>query len=272
MAAYYAFRLVRSITSGHLIRPHLLFSPSASSTLQILPHTLQLQTNFASVGTAVSSDNEGDSKDVLPKGSSSSRFPDLEMKKGDWICSQCNFMNFSRNLLCMQCRSTPPTGESSDSTQMRMGDWNCQQCKFMNFSRNIRCQQCKTDRTFIVKRGDWTCPKCSFLNFARNQRCRECDANKKETFDNLLVRRDDWNCPKCQFMNFSRNTICRKCKVPQPAKQLRPGEWECPSCDFLNFRRNTSCLKCQCDRPNDEKDESDDDTWKKIRLATGRKL
>lgn len=34
--------------------------------------------------------------------------PNITMKKGDWICPKCNFMNFARNTKCLECEELRP--------------------------------------------------------------------------------------------------------------------------------------------------------------------
>ncbi|XP_031492560.1 zinc finger protein VAR3, chloroplastic isoform X1 [Nymphaea colorata] len=163
-----------------------------------------------------------------------------------------------------------------DNVEMQRGDWICPSCNFMNFARNLRCLECKEEGPKNVdfgiaemKKGDWTCPNCNFMNFSRNTTCKRCDEPrpKGESGPEMEVKMKlgDWVCSECQFMNFARNTNCRKCKR-QRQRQLNPGEWECPSCDFLNFRRNSSCLKCNTERP--EAMEFGEQIWKRPYVGT----
>ncbi|PON44709.1 zinc finger protein [Parasponia andersonii] len=145
----------------------------------------------------------------------------VEIKRGDWICSNCNFMNFSKNLRCLKCKHDGPKSAGTEEFEMKKGDWSCPECNFINFSRNIRCLKCKAEGPNKVRGGD------------------------------IEMKKGDWNCPKCEFMNFASNRKCLRCLEKRPKRLLNPGEWECPSCDFLNYRRNTVCPKCNCERPNE---------------------
>ncbi|XP_077240395.1 zinc finger protein VAR3, chloroplastic-like [Tasmannia lanceolata] len=51
----------------------------------------------------------------------------VEMKRGDWICPKCNFMNFSRNIKCLECKEDGPKRVSFDEVEMKKGDWTCPQ-------------------------------------------------------------------------------------------------------------------------------------------------
>ncbi|KAM6592420.1 hypothetical protein CsatA_000123 [Cannabis sativa] len=164
----------------------------------------------------------------------------------------------------------------SNNVEMKRGDWICSNCNFMNFSKNLRCLKCKNDgpksvgkSEFEMKKGDWSCPECNFTNFARNIRCLKCKAEgpKKSGGTDIEMKKGDWNCPKCEFMNFASNAKCLRCLESRPKRLLNPGEWECPSCDFLNYRRNTACLKCRCDRPKEAAANSDyqENVWRRPR-------
>ncbi|KAL5544939.1 hypothetical protein UlMin_008723 [Ulmus minor] len=165
--------------------------------------------------------------------------------------------------------------EGSQNVEMKRGDWICPKCNFMNFSKNIRCLKCKEDgpksvgsNESVMKKGDWTCPACNFMNFSRNKNCLKCRAEgpKRVAVDNVEMKKGDWNCPQCDFMNFASNKKCLRCREQRPKRQLNPGEWECPSCDFLNYRRNIACLKCNHERPKEAADsEYDEQTWRRPR-------
>ncbi|KAF6135926.1 hypothetical protein GIB67_006818, partial [Kingdonia uniflora] len=44
---------------------------------------------------------------------------DIEVKKGDWLCPKCDFMNFAKNSLCLQCDAKFPKRE------LLPGEWEC---------------------------------------------------------------------------------------------------------------------------------------------------
>ncbi|MBA0710038.1 hypothetical protein Golax_025039, partial [Gossypium laxum] len=44
---------------------------------------------------------------------------DIEMKKGDWLCPKCDFMNFAKNTICLQCDAKRP------KRQLLPGEWEC---------------------------------------------------------------------------------------------------------------------------------------------------
>eukprot|EP00262_Sarcandra_glabra_P009414 TRINITY_DN23792_c0_g1_i1.p1 TRINITY_DN23792_c0_g1~~TRINITY_DN23792_c0_g1_i1.p1 ORF type:complete len:412 (+),score=62.68 TRINITY_DN23792_c0_g1_i1:94-1329(+) len=119
----------------------------------------------------------------------------VELKRGDWICSKCNFMNFSRNVRCLECKEDGPKRVDFDAVEMKKGDWTCPQCQFMNFARNktcFRCQELRPKRE--MNPGEWECPSCDFLNFRGNIVCRKC--NHKPPKDEAMQYEDQmWRKP-----------------------------------------------------------------------------
>ncbi|XP_061348421.1 uncharacterized protein LOC133293836 [Gastrolobium bilobum] len=65
---------------------------------------------------------------------------DVEMKKGDWLCPKCEFMNFAKNTACLQCDAKRP------KRQLLPGEWECPECNFLNYRRNMVCFHCDCKR------------------------------------------------------------------------------------------------------------------------------
>ncbi|XP_048136650.1 uncharacterized protein LOC125315519 [Rhodamnia argentea] len=65
---------------------------------------------------------------------------DVEMKKGDWLCSKCDFMNFAKNTVCLQCDAKRP------KRQLLPGEWECPERNFLNYRRNTACFHCDCKR------------------------------------------------------------------------------------------------------------------------------
>ncbi|XP_042503144.1 zinc finger protein VAR3, chloroplastic-like [Macadamia integrifolia] len=102
-----------------------------------------------------------------------------EMKRGDWICSKCNFMNFARNVRCLECKEEGPKRVGVDDVEMKKGDWTCPQCRFMNFARNTKCLRCQVSRPKRqLNPGEWECPSCDFLNYRKNMVCLKCNCGR----------------------------------------------------------------------------------------------
>ncbi|XP_020688600.1 zinc finger protein VAR3, chloroplastic [Dendrobium catenatum] len=82
-------------------------------------------------------------KKQLPLGNEQlSRSPgqSIEMKRGDWICQKCTFMNFARNMACLEC------GEGRPKRHLTGAEWECPQCDFFNYGRNTSCLRCDHKR------------------------------------------------------------------------------------------------------------------------------
>nr|XP_043618936.1 uncharacterized protein DDB_G0283697 [Erigeron canadensis] len=100
---------------------------------------------------------------------------DVEMKKGDWLCPKCDFMNFAKNTECMQCDAKRP------KRQLLPGEWECPECQFLNYRRNMDCFHCQCKRP-----AD---------EFTENQ-LRERQFGQRSRFDNTPSRKevsDAWN-------------------------------------------------------------------------------
>ncbi|GJM92773.1 hypothetical protein PR202_ga09269 [Eleusine coracana subsp. coracana] len=74
--------------------------------------------------------------------------------------------------------SRPPR----QNIEMKRGDWICTRCRFMNFARNVRCLECNEQRPKkMLTGGEWECPKCEFYNYGRNMSCLRCDCKRPAT-------------------------------------------------------------------------------------------
>ncbi|KAJ8461132.1 hypothetical protein OPV22_034058 [Ensete ventricosum] len=83
----------------------------------------------------------------------------IEMKKGDWICPKCSFMNFARNMACLGCNEARPK-------KVLSGEWECPQCDFFNYSRNMSCLRCDCKRPGESPFG--TAPSDAHLGYSRS--------------------------------------------------------------------------------------------------------
>ncbi|KAH7528563.1 hypothetical protein FEM48_Zijuj05G0085300 [Ziziphus jujuba var. spinosa] len=89
-------------------------------------------------------------------------------------------MNFSRNIRCLKCKAEGPK-KVSENFEMKKGDWNCPKCEFMNFASNRKCLRCREPRLKRqLNPGEWECPSCDFLNYRRNKVCLKCNCNRPE--------------------------------------------------------------------------------------------
>ncbi|KAG6523838.1 hypothetical protein ZIOFF_013725 [Zingiber officinale] len=128
-------------------------------------------------------------KETFPKiNSNRNRASNIEMKQGDWLCPNCNFLNFARNLRCLECKEDGPKRVKMDSgNEMKKGDWNCPKCEFMNFARNRKCFRCQEQRPKReLNKGEWECPSCYYINFRGNELCKKCNHDRPEDEGNLF--------------------------------------------------------------------------------------
>ncbi|XP_031485134.1 uncharacterized protein LOC116254137 [Nymphaea colorata] len=101
---------------------------------------------------------------------------DIEMKKGDWLCPKCDFMNFAKNTECLQCDARRP------KRQLLPGEWECPQCNFLNYRRNMACFHCDHKR-----------PPDEFLENQLQQRPPTSPRTRLERVANIQNVTNAWN-------------------------------------------------------------------------------
>ncbi|KAF8403471.1 hypothetical protein HHK36_011575 [Tetracentron sinense] len=100
--------------------------------------------------TVPQSDLSGSMPKQLPERYGPSLQPlqqNIEMKRGDWICAKCSFLNFARNMKCLECDEARPKRQPTG------GEWECPQCDFFNYGRNMACLRCDCRRPGEVSFG-----------------------------------------------------------------------------------------------------------------------
>ncbi|KAF8751258.1 hypothetical protein HU200_012134 [Digitaria exilis] len=87
--------------------------------------------------------------------------------------------NPKQSSLSQHERFSRPQGQN---IEMKRGDWICTRCSFMNFARNVRCLECNEQRPKkLLTGGEWECPQCDFYNYGRNMSCLKCDCKRPAT-------------------------------------------------------------------------------------------
>merc|ERR1712166_148091 len=62
-------------------------------------------------------------------------------RPGDWVCTQCNDLQFARNSQCRQCQAPKPSGVGD-----RPGDWHCASCGDLQFAYRTNCRKCGVEK------------------------------------------------------------------------------------------------------------------------------
>ncbi|KAL0337834.1 UNVERIFIED_CONTAM: Zinc finger protein VAR3, chloroplastic [Sesamum calycinum] len=107
------------------------------SSVRNLLHELVAVSSGAQTGYIPASGNQFSDRD----GQTRKPFgQNIEMKRGDWICQKCSFMNFARNMKCLECEEPRP------KRQLTGREWECPQCNFFNYGRNVACLRCDCRR------------------------------------------------------------------------------------------------------------------------------
>ncbi|KAI7744644.1 hypothetical protein M8C21_001253 [Ambrosia artemisiifolia] len=71
---------------------------------------------------------------------STSLGPENTIKRGDWICQKCSFLNVATNTKCLECEELRP------QRRLTGNEWDCPKCNFFNHGRNTACLKCECRR------------------------------------------------------------------------------------------------------------------------------
>ena len=67
---------------------------------------------------------------------------------------------------------------NSNKIDKRPGDWTCTNCEDLNFAKNVNCRMCGVKKgTYFEEPGDWKCV-CGEMNFKSRTECRKCKSSK----------------------------------------------------------------------------------------------
>nr|XP_043628479.1 zinc finger protein VAR3, chloroplastic-like [Erigeron canadensis] len=120
-------KYILSYVSGRIIYPERRIEEAIESSVRSL---LQELTDVSYIG------RPSEQYKQMPRNLG----PNITMKRGDWICTKCSFMNFARNSKCLECEGPRP------QTQLTSGEWACPRCNFFNYRKNMVCIKCEYSR------------------------------------------------------------------------------------------------------------------------------
>merc|ERR1719506_1460206 len=113
----------------------------------------------------------------------------------------------------------------------RPGDWICPQCNNINFASRKTCKKCPSTAVGAerigLKQGDWICPQCGDLVFASRSKCKMCDTKKPANAEQTAKPHkptsftDTWSCPNCSAKQNTNYTTCQVCGTAKNA--MPPG-------------------------------------------------
>ena len=134
-----------------------------------------------------------------------SKYNSVEKRGNDWICTNCNYINFKRNTECRKC--SPSFIEKENNKKEDNQNKNNKGGGMGNY----------------VPHNDWICTKCNYLNFKRNRICKKCERNNSK-----------WVCIWCQVENSKSNHFCWKCKKDENGNIFLNSDWICHHCFTIN--------------------------------------
>ncbi|CAJ0840761.1 22121_t:CDS:2 [Entrophospora sp. SA101] len=204
------------------------------------------------------------------------------VRPGDWICSICQFHNFSSRRTCFKCNTINPNPlpvVQQVPHNFTQGDWMCPNlpCSFHNYASRTQCLRCGTYKPsgngISFRPGDWICPNpnCIFQNFASRTQCMRCGTSNHsgyDTYGNLtssIIEQQqggglygttnvmgDWYCPSCNSHNFASRFQCIRCSLPKPPNainniasivNMKPGDWLCGN-DMCGYHNFAKRTQC----------------------------
>ncbi|KAL6056298.1 Zinc finger Ran-binding domain-containing protein 2 [Balamuthia mandrillaris] len=206
-------------------------------------------------------------------------------KPGDWVCSNCQDVNFASRSICRKCQSPHPQHSNA-----RPGDWICRQCHDLNFASRQQCRKCFAPHpqlqrvaaavqhqqqqyygapAFMAQQqqqhvmmmmaaaaaaGGVGAPVGGFLPAGGVAHGGRFGGGGGGGGGGSNARPGDWYCPQCNDLNFASRNECRECgAVPDASTQrvgVKQGDWFCPSCQDLNFSSREVCRKCSTPKPS----------------------
>jgi len=198
-----------------------------------------------------------------------------ERRPGDWICPECNFLNYTSRQQCHRCELKKPQnaenkGHAFNSRGgMYPGPSGPSQNSggSMYFCPNCPLPCCNRSSTGAGMGN-------SFMNPYRQNSWNPYPNGGFQPLSGGDRRPGDWDCPSCRGHNYADKKACFKCGIPKPkgvieesnnrmpfpvgnfqrrnnfgGSERRPGDWDCPSCNAHNYASKISCFICKKPKP-----------------------
>ncbi|KAF6147725.1 hypothetical protein GIB67_006698 [Kingdonia uniflora] len=146
----------------------------------------------------------------------------IEMKKGDWICGKCNFMNFARNMKCLECDGPRAKGLTS--------------------GREWECSQFHKPHSILM----W-----GSISTKQQHSCRGVTVDNEFSNSRLC----GWLKPFVMAVTHGWSSyaglLSLQLQVYILKDQFLSSLAESPRCGFFSHTRNAICLRCECKRPGE---------------------
>jgi hypothetical protein len=149
--------------------------------------------------------------------------PENMMRKGDWICPDCDDTVWASKNVC-RCGKWKPKEYKTAAmgTGKKPGDWTCPSCGDNVFAYKKACR-CGTAKPVPPEKEEMPPPKKPVLKRARDEEEeKEEEPAKKKPRVEVEMKSGDWACPGCDYHNFASRTMCKNCKKVKPHKDAEP--------------------------------------------------
>ncbi|GET93208.1 hypothetical protein, conserved [Leishmania tarentolae] len=155
--------------------------------------------------------------------------PQGNRDRGEWYCSTCNALNYSRRTECFQCSSPRPalqdqratdpvsaagwgemdtSGAGSIAAPVQHNNWMCAYCQTSNFRTRHDCWKCGRPSQ---RAEDWSSQTVT-PQFEREGFQEGASTKSSEgTVDTSWRSSGDWLCAKCYSKNFKSRLECHRC-------------------------------------------------------------
>nr|CCM19483.1 hypothetical protein, conserved [Leishmania guyanensis] len=155
--------------------------------------------------------------------------PQGNRARGEWYCSTCSSLNYSRRTECFQCSSPRPSSPAQAVTD--------------SFSATGWGEMDGTGTTAIataVQHNNWICVYCQTSNFRTRRDCWKCGR--------ATERADEWSSkgltPQYEHEGFQEGSGARSAEGNMNTSWRTSGDWMCAKCYSKNFRSRLECFRC----------------------------
>ncbi|CBZ38586.1 hypothetical protein, conserved [Leishmania donovani] len=155
--------------------------------------------------------------------------PQGNRARGEWYCSTCNALNFSRRTECFQCTSPrPAVPDQGVADPFSAAGWG------------------GTDSPGAaavaapVQHNNWMCAYCQASNFRTRHDCWKCGRTSE--------RAEEWSSqalsPQYEREGFQEGANTKSAEGAMNASWKSAGDWLCAKCYSKNFRNRLECYRC----------------------------
>ncbi|KAG5463968.1 hypothetical protein LSCM1_00144 [Leishmania martiniquensis] len=155
--------------------------------------------------------------------------PQGDRTRGDWYCSTCNALNFSRRSECFQCStSRPAVLGHADTDPFSATGW------------GEVGGSGAASAAAPVQHNNWICASCQTSNFRTRHDCWKCGRASE--------RAEEWSSeaptPQYEREGFQEGAEAKSNEGTRGSSWKGSGDWMCAKCYTRNFKNRLECYRC----------------------------